>query len=232
MNDPWENRPTELEEQVERYVKRAAKVSVGADLIKKYARILIAAETVLAYREHSEHTTRDNMALLAASEHGISTDDLATARKCYAAARIAQQQVHASATGCSRRLTTLEKLLETHYDSLRHPVIDQFPIKEIATASRLIRDFASATALGPNLADITMTKSPLSHTAPGHAFVWWRRFVPEYKHKWIDMHALARCWRLTDAKGVGTFKRRVQKLKPEKDLQGVPYILRCPPWAL
>src|SRR5580658_4592421 len=95
VNDPWETRPAELEKLVERYVKRAAKASIDANLVRKYARILIAAETIVAYRVHSEHVTRDDMTLLAASEHGVYTDDVATARKGYAAGRVAQQQVRA-----------------------------------------------------------------------------------------------------------------------------------------
>jgi len=233
MDDPWKIPPANLEDQVKRYVRLATKKAINPDLVKAYARILIAATEVVAHRGRLEQATRDEVARVAAGEHGIYTDDPVEARKVYNAARRAQQEVHASAKACSTRLIRLQGLVQKRYESLPTDVVAEFPLDDVIAATEFIRRFATKTAPHPvNLAEFKMTKSDLSQTAAGHTFLWWRYYVPGHKGKWIDMHDLACCWRLTGAEDLGTFKRSVRKLKPEKDLLGRPSILRCPPWAL
>ena len=191
----------------------------------------IAAEEVVSHRERSMQKTKDEQVLVAALEHGIYERDPKMARVAYAAACRAQQEVHASATGCSIRLRKLETLLNTRYQSIRTDVMARFPLPDLEAACRLIRDFATATKPHGRWADVKFAKSELSLTIPGHTFIWWT-LLPTYRGKWTDMHELAICWRLTAANDLDTFQRSVRRLKPKPDSEGRTYILRCPPWAL
>jgi hypothetical protein len=233
MGDPWTNPPEGLDLLVQRYVRKAGKLNISPDLLAKYARILIAAEEVVAERERSEQSVQDETARVAAAEHGVYEDDPQKARKAYKAARQRQQALHNSATALAGTLAQFERVLKARHGSLQVEVADKFPLADILAASNFIREFAAATTPHPaDLAEIKFAKSELSLTLPGHTFMWWRNYVPKYRGQWNDMYALARCWRLTDAQGLDTFQRRVKKLKPSKDSQGRNWILGCPPWAI
>jgi len=232
MGDPWTNPPEDLEQRLQKHLRMAAKLDLPTDSIRRYAHIHIAAEEVVQDRRNQEQRVRDEAARTAAFEHGICVDDPKRARVAYGAACRAQQEVHASATGCSLRLTKLETLLETHFRSLQIDIAHKFPLPELLSASKLIKEFAVATAPHPNWADLKIAKSELSLTVPGHTFMWWRTTIQQYNGKSNDMFRLARCWRITDVADIATFQRLVRKLKRERDRQGRTYILRCPQWAL
>ena len=233
MDDPWKVRPATLDEQVERYERQARKLNIKPELLKKYARILIAATKVVAHRHHGEQETRDLVACVAAGEHGILTIDPVKARKAFADARRVQQQVHASAEACSLKLTRFQRLLETRYESLPTNVKSEFPLDKVIVASEVIHGFSKATK--PNktkLAEVKFTQSELSLTAAGHTLLWWREFVPTHKGYWNERYRLAICWKLTKAKDIETFQRHVRKLHFKPDAMGRTYVLRCPPWAI
>jgi hypothetical protein len=232
MNDPWKVPPESLNQRVSDYVKKAGKLEIPEDRLRKYARILIAAEEVLKHRDGLDREARDITALVAASEHGFDTNDPGEARAAYAAARKAQQELHASSSGCAKRLEKLRELIETRHRRLRIGVASKFPIQDLAAAIELLQAFASATAPGRNLTDFKMAKSELSQTALGHSLMWWRIYIPRFRGQWVEMHELARRWRLTDAKNVETFKRLARKFKPVRAPEGMLSALRCPPWAL
>jgi hypothetical protein len=232
MTDPWKEQPAELGDRIKDLLRRASKLNLEPQLIDEYARIFMAAQEVVAQRDRDEQRTSDIVACVAAGEHGIYTDDPVKARTAYASARVAQQRVHASASGCSGRLTKLEKLLETHHHALQEDVASRFPLKDLLAAVHLVREFASATAARNNLAEFKMQKSELSRTIAGHTFLWWHAYLPRYKGKWSNMYSLARCWRLTDAKDLEAFQRIVRKVRPAPHPDGGTVILRCPPWAL
>lgn len=232
MDDPWKTVPEDLELRLRQHVQKAGRLNLEPSLLAKYARVHIAAEEIISHRAKGEQEVRDMQARVAASEHGIHEDDPKKARAGYAAACRIQQQVHASATGCSQRLTKLEGLLETRYSSLQVDVRDKFPLPGILAASQLIRDFAAATAPHGRWAEVKFAKSELSLTVSGHTFLWWWTRIPRYNGKWKDMYALARCWHMTDARDLDTFERVVRKQKPKPDSQGGTWILPCPPWAL
>jgi hypothetical protein len=232
MHDPWSTPPENLESRVSVYVKKASALGLPEALVRKYARILIAAEEVTAHRDRGKQETRDKMAIIAAAEHDCYTVDPEKARAAYAAARKAQQEIHGSATGCAVRLGKLKALLETRHSAVQIDVVAEYTIEKLISAIQLIEAFASATVLRPNLLAFKIAKSELSETIPGHAFMWWRWYVPRYRGQLKDIHNLGRVWRLTDTRDVEVFERLVRKLKPVQDLEGGTYILRCPPWAL
>jgi len=232
MDDPWKNAPSDLDKRVQQCVQRAGKLKIPEDRLVKYARMLIAAEEVLAHRAWMEQSTRDTVALVAAAEHGIYENDPKKARAAYAAARQAQREVFNSATALANRLVRFEELLKLRHRSLQVDAASKFPLADVLAASNVIRSFAAATTPHPNnLAEVTLAKSELSLTKAGHAFLWWRTCIEPYGGKWDHMYALARQWHLTDARDLETFRRLVRKSKPIR-VQGGTFILGCPPWAL
>jgi hypothetical protein len=198
-----------------------------------YARIVVAAEEVIKHREHLEQSAHDLMAITAAAEHGVETQDPTKAAQVYAEARVAQQQIYASAKALSVKLARFEDVLKERYKLLPGSVAGRFPIERVLEAGRLIHEFAAASKPAPsNILKFKVAQSEVSLTKEGHTFLWWRRFIEKYDGQWSDMYHLSVCWRLTDAKDLCTFQRRVRKLKPIKDSLGMTWILGCPPWAL
>jgi hypothetical protein len=171
-------------------------------------------------------------ARVAAAEHGIHEEDPEAARAAYAQARKAQRELFNSATGLAKRLQGFEELLKLKYQWLQIDVASKFPLPDVLAACNLLTSFATATTPHPNnLAEVKMAKSELSLTIQGHTLLWWRTYLPPYKGKWQDLHALARRWRLTDTHDLEAFQRQVRKSRPVKDASGMTHILRCPPWA-
>lgn len=232
MSDVWEKAPEDLEVRIGTYAKKAKTLKIPEDRVAQYARILIAAEEVVAARLRDEQRIRDETVLGAAAMHGFSGRDPEKARVAYARARKAQAELHNSAGGLVKRLATFERLLNEHHETLYFDVANRFPSNLLIGAIQLLREFAASISDFHNFAEIKIARSELSLTIPGHTFMWWRKLIPRYPGQWSDMYALAQCWRLTDATCIDTFQRTVRKLKPERDSQGRTFILGCPPWAL
>jgi len=210
----------------------AAELGIANDLVVRYARILVAAEDVLASRAELEEETKAKVVQVAAAEHGIEERDPKKARAAYSAARQAQQEIHNSVKGCASRLSRLEDLLRERYRLIQVDVANRFPRKDILAAIELIKAFAAATAPHPhNLAEVKMIKSDLSLSRAGHTLLWWRLMTPPHRFHWADTYALALCWRVSDAKDIAEFKRRCRKLRPKPNSLGMASILGCPPWA-
>ena len=232
MNDPQNAAPETLAQRVQKMVERARKLGISNDLVAKYARMVIAAEEVVAYRAATERLILDEMAIVAALEHGICESDPEKARVLYAAARKAQLELHNSAKGVALRIGHFKKQLAARHGSLQVDAAGRFPLDDVMAACDFIAGFAAATAPHPsNLAVVKFAKSELSFTKEGHALQWWQQCMPKYKDKWGDMHKLALCWHLTFAKDIRTFQRGVRKLRPVKTLPQGTWMLRCPPWA-
>ena len=81
MSDPWDTMPEGLDGRVEAYLKKAAKLAITPDLVKKYALIVVAAEEVLLHRDEMLRATREEAIQVAALEHGIDEPDPKKARK-------------------------------------------------------------------------------------------------------------------------------------------------------
>ena len=231
MNDPSKNIPKELKPRVAQLVTSARNLDIKPALRLKYARMFVAAEAMVADLEARLQSIRNQVAIIAAFEHGILEDDPEKARAAYARARQAQQEIHTSATHLSARLTKFEGLIKGGHGLLRTDVAAEFALADIISATAFIRRLAAATKPNPaNLAEVKFTKSEFHRTVAGHTFFWWRTLVPQDQRRWKEMHALALCWRLTDVQDSGDFRRMVLKLKPFQVL-GVTFRTRCPPWA-
>jgi hypothetical protein len=230
-DDPWKFRPRDLDYRVVMLAKRAKELKVPADRLRKYTLIRIAAEEVLAHRARLEQKARDELAIAAASDHGVFTDDPKKASTAYAQARKAQQEVHASSVGCARRLEKLQNLLATRHKSLPRRVAKDFPIEKITSAISVIQGFAAASAPARNVLNFKMAHSDLSFTEAGHTYFWWRFYIPG-KGRWQERYDLAFCWRLTDADCLENFKRQVKTLKSVRVDARMTSFLPCPPWAL
>jgi hypothetical protein len=231
QNSPWDSAPQNLEKRIQDLVRRANGLGIERDLVARYARILIAAEEIIEEREADLTETRDEVARVAVLEHGISEAEPRKARRAYAQARQAQQEIYNSALALATKLDRFQTLLAQHHSLLQVEVHGQFPLARITEACKVIQDFAKATLPHPsNLAEVKFAKSPLSLSKAGHTFIWWRNRMPNYEGKWKDMHLLARRWHLSDAKDVATFQRSVRKHKGEK-VGDRTIFLPPPPWA-
>ena len=182
MSDPWDTMPEGLDGRVEAYLKKAAKLAITPDLVKKYALIVVAAEEVLLHRDEMLRATREEAIQVAALEHGIDEPDPKKARKAYSAARQGHQTIHTSAKSCAKNVSRFEIVLTRRYKSLQVDVAGRFPLNDLVAACKLIRDFAEATKPHPHdLGKVKFAKSPLSLTAAGHTFVWWRKVANQYR---------------------------------------------------
>jgi hypothetical protein len=224
--------PKDLDERVRSLLGKADGLGISGDQLLRHARLLVAAQAVVADRDRIESRNRDELARVEALHYGVLASDTKAARAAIASGRIARQRVHVSASGCSKRLTRLVELLRMHYETLPFPLTAAIPIEDFEHALELIAALSNDTAPAPpTRSKLRMAKSPLSHTVAGHTFLWWRYCVKD-KLDWSAMHKLARCWHLTQSEDPQTFRRQVLKVKPEIDYWGVPCILGCPAWAL
>ena len=231
MSDVFEVTPEDVEERVQHFVKIAQNSMIPEYRLTKYARMLVAAEEVVLARGRDEQEVRDKSAIFAAAVHGIPESDPDKARAAYAEARKAQNEVHESAKSCALKVDHLKEILKPRFVSLHFEVAHKFPLENILSACELIKDFAAATALTKSLVNVAIAKSELSLSAPSHALVWWRYYVEWYRGKWNDMHTLACCWHLSEAKDLSEFQRRVRTLARTRDELGRIAILGCPRWA-
>jgi hypothetical protein len=233
MSDTWKDGPpADLDLRVQRLLGRAKKLGIDGDLLVKYARLVIAAEEVLADREKGLRETRGESAILAAAQHGIWEDDPARAKVAYQTARKGERQLHNSARALASKLAGFEKVLTPRYPYIQNEAASKFPLEKLLDACQLLREFATATTpFADNLLEFKFAKSPLSLTKEGHALQWWHLRMPKYVRKWENMYALARCWHLSAAKDIIDFRRVVRKLPQEKTLNAGTFYLGCPPWA-
>jgi hypothetical protein len=232
MDDAWNSPPTDLDKRIHKYTKQAAGLGVRPDLIKKCARIAIAAQHIAHYQAQQEQETRDDMARVAAFEHGVIEEDPHKARAAYAKARQRHQAIHNSARGLANRIKKFEDLLKPGYRSMSGTLREKFTLAEIVAACDLLNRFAVESTPHPNnLAEVKFAKSELHGSAAERTFLWWRYYLRDPRPTWQEMFELSRRWNLTEARDISDFRRRVRKAKPVKTQVGT-FILPCPPWAL
>jgi hypothetical protein len=215
-------------------VQQAQPLALPEERVTQFAHMLVAAEEVVSHRARALQHSYDAVAILSASEHGAHESDPQEARRAYGNARKAQQIIHNSVRGLACDVRKFEQLLSSKYDSLQRNVKEEYPLKDIVAACNLLKAFAAQTKLPPEgPLEITIRKKARGClTKSGHAFQWWRAFMPQYSSKWNDMHSLARHWRLTDAKDLESFQRHVKRLEKIEIAGGVTTIMPCPRWAL
>jgi hypothetical protein len=217
--------PESLVPQIDRLVRKASTLDIDPSRIRAYAQLLVAAELEAKWQEvgdeHARRASHEEWGEL----HGLDDGywNLERAERVYRRGRKARQAVHASSGSARIAVARLEKVFKASHADLPAHIQIEFPQEKINQVLRCVENLWRWTHLP--IANRQAKDESNRLTLNTLVYLWWRHSVANYRGKWVDMHALAQQWWLTDAK-LESFRRCVLKSSA-----GITEIPAAPPWV-
>jgi hypothetical protein len=192
-------------------VIRAAKSGVAPKRVKVYARFLAYAQAHkdgdIVDADHAFRSLRESVGNLHGVHDGYAQPN--EAEKEYGQGRKACQFVHSSTLSAIVAMRRPHSVLTKRQGELPQDIRDSFPPEKIKIMLDSLKDLGESTEPVEHYLTANQRLCRSDFNATRQAYIWWHDHGPSNRDRWNDMHAVARAWRLTGIKDVGSFRRYV-----------------------